>query len=194
MTGVYQEVARVSLSLLVIMNAFGSIPIFLLVTKGMNRRQRARAAGHAVGVAAIVLFAFLFFGRYILEIFRISLPSLKMGGGIVLAALGLEIVLGISFSRRRSGFSSALSLIGTPLLTGPGVIATTVIFVQEYGYVVTSLAALTVLGFSWLVLLNSSRLQRILGMNGVEIVSRVMGLLLVMVAMELIVDGVRASF
>ena len=189
-----EEVLKSFLSLFVIMGPFASIPVFLSVTKGMNEGQKVRAASYAVGIAAMVLFAFLFFGQAILSLFRIDFQSLKIAGGIVLSILGVELVLGSPFTRERYERSPAIVLVGTPLLTGPGVIVTTVIFVQEYGHIITAVAALAALTLSWLILWCSRYFVKLLGKYGVEIVSRVTGILLVAVAVEFVVTGVKAIF
>ncbi len=187
-----EEVLKSFLSLFVIMAPFASIPVFLSVTEGMKEGQKTRAASHAVGIAAIVLFAFLFLGQAILSIFRIDFQSLKIAGGIVLSVLGVELVLGLSPARKKYKFSPAVVLIGTPLLSGPGVIVTTVIFVQEYGHIITAIAALAALVLSWLTLWSSRYFVKLLGKLGVEITSRVTGILLVAVAVEFVVTGVKA--
>ncbi len=187
-----EEVLKASLSLFVIMGPFASIPVLLSVTKGMGERQRARAASYAVGIAAAVLFAFLLFGQAILSVFRIDFQSLKIAGGIVLSILGIELVLGFSFIRKRHERSPAIVLLGTPLLTGPGVIVTTVIFVQEYGHIITAIAAVAALALSWLTLWCSRYFVKLLGKYGVEITSRVTGILLVAVAVEFVTAGVKA--
>jgi multiple antibiotic resistance protein len=187
-----EEVVKSALSLFVIMGPFASIPVFLSVTRGMREGQRAHAVSYAVGIAAIVLFTFLFFGQAILSVFMIDFQSLKIAGGIVLSILGIELVLGFSFTREKYRYSPAIVLIGTPLLTGPGVIVTTVIFVQEYGHVVTMIAALAALLLSWITLWCSRYFVKVLGEHGVEITSRVTGILLVAVAVEFIVAGVKA--
>jgi multiple antibiotic resistance protein len=189
---VLEEVLKLFLSLFVIMGPFASIPVFLSVTKGMGERQKARAVSYAVGIAAAVLFAFLVFGQAILSVFMINFQSLKIAGGIILSILGIELVLGLSFARRRHEHSPAIVLIGTPLLTGPGVIVTTVIFVQGYGHIITAIAAFAALGLSWLTLWCSRHFVKLLGKYGVEIVSRVTGILLVAVAVEFVVTGVKA--
>lgn len=187
-----EEVVKSALSLFVIMGPFASIPVFLSVTKGMKEGQRARAISYAVGIAAIVLFTFLFFGQAILSVFMIDFQSLKIAGGIVLSILGIELVLGFSLTREKYRYSPAIVLLGTPLLTGPGVIVTTVIFVQEYGHVITMIAALAALLLSWITLWCSRYFVKALGKHGVEITSRVTGILLVAVAVEFIVAGVKA--
>jgi len=187
-----EEILKSFLSLFMIMGPFASVPVFLSVTKGMKEEQRARAVSYAVGIAAIVLFIFLFFGRAILSAFGIDFQSLKIAGGIVLSILGIELVLGLSSIREKYEYSPAIVLLGTPLLTGPGAIVTTVIFVEEYGYIITTIAALAALALSWLTLWCSRYFVKVLGKYGVEIASKVTGILLVAVAVEFVVAGVKA--
>jgi len=189
---VLEEILKSFLSLFVIMSAFASIPVFLSLTRKMDDKQKAQAVSYAVGIAAIVLFVFLFFGQAILSVFGIDFQSLKIAGGIVLSILGVELVLGLSPSRKEYEFSPGVVLIGTPLLSGPGVIVTTVIFVQEYGYVITTIAALAALALSWIILWSSRYFVRLLGNYGISIISRVTGILLVAVAVEFVVAGVKA--
>jgi len=190
--GVLEEILKSFLSLFVIMSAFASIPVFLSLTRKMDDKQKAQAVSYAVGIAAIVLFVFLFFGQAILSVFGIDFQSLKIAGGIVLSILGVELVLGLSFTRKEHEFPPGVVLIGTPLLSGPGVIVTTVIFVQEYGYVITAIAALAALALSWIILWSSRYFVRLLGNYGISIISRVTGILLVAVAVEFVVAGVKA--
>lgn len=187
------EAGKIFVALFVIMDPFGSIPIFLLATEGMGGRRVSRAAGYAVGVAALVLFFFLFLGDPLFRVLRIEFSSLRIGGGLVLGVLGMELVLGRSLLRGERKGSPALSLIGTPMLTGPGVIVSTMIFVRTYGYLPVILASLPLLASSWAVLRLSSSFHRVLGRDGIEILSRVMGLLLVTIAVDLVMGGIRAA-
>lgn len=187
-----EEILKSFLSLFMIMSSFASIPVFLSLTGGMDDKQKAQAVSYAVGIAAIVLFIFLFFGQAILSVFGIDFQSMKIAGGIVLSILGVELVLGLSPARKEHEFSPAVVLIGTPLLSGPGVIVTTVIFAQEYGYIITTIGALAALALSWLILWGSRYFIKVLGKYGVEITSRVTGILLVAVAVEFVVSGVKA--
>lgn len=187
-----EEALKSFLSLFVIMSSFASIPVFLSLTSNMDDAQKAKVASHAVGIAAIVLFIFLFFGQAILSVFRIDFQSLKIAGGIVLSIMGIDLVFNLSPARKGYESSPAIVLIGTPLLSGPGVIVTTVIFVQEYGHLVTSVAAVAALALSWLILWGSRYFVKVLGKYGVEITSRVTGILLVAVAVEFVVAGIKA--
>jgi len=190
----FGEVLRTFLSLFVIMGPFASAPVFISVTRKMDDKQRTEAAAYAIAIAALVLFTFLFFGNYILSAFMIDFNSLRIGGGIILAILGVELALGFSVIGGKKKYSPAVVLLGTPLLTGPGVIVTTLIFVGEYGYLITTIGALAALFLSWLTLLFSKHLIRTLKEPGVEILSTVTGILLVAVAVNFITTGLAGMF
>ena len=186
-----EEILRSASSLFVIMGPFASIPIFLSLTKGMSAKQKASAASKAIGTASVVLFAFLFFGGVILEAFMVDIASLKIAGGVVLTILGVELVLGISPAKKIYKYSPAITLLGCPLLTGPGVIVTTMIFVREYGHLITTIAAVIALTSSWAVLWFSGPIGKTLGSYWVDTISRVTGLLLVAVAVGFAISGAR---
>jgi len=100
------QVLRISVALFVIMDPFGSIPLFLLATK--EAKKADKAATYAVGVAAAVLFFFLFLGNPLFQALGIELTSLRMGGGIVLAVLAMELILGRGFTKMIPKGSPAL--------------------------------------------------------------------------------------
>lgn len=187
------EIIKSALTFFVIMGPFSSIPIFISVTKYMNPKQKVSAATKAIITAGAILFAFLFFGQFLLDVFMIDFASLSIAGGLVLTILGIELMLSLSISGKGES-SPAITLLATPLLTGPGVIVTTMIFVQQHGYLITSISALISLAASWVILWLSGHISRAIGTSGTDIISRVTGLLLTAFAIELIITGIKAAF
>ncbi|MEM1688998.1 MAG: MarC family protein [Candidatus Hadarchaeales archaeon] len=183
------EFLKIFISIFVIMDPFASLPLFMILTKGKNVKKSAL---YAIGVASLVLFTFLFLGEYIFTIFGVKFYSFKVAGGVLLFILSAETILGIEPVKRKK-HGPELVLIGTPMLTGPGVMATTVIFSQETGYLVTSLASLAALFLSFLILVLSKEIARLLGETGVEIASRVIGVLLGAIAIEFIASGIKEA-
>lgn len=176
-------------TLFVIMDPVGNIPVFMSLTKGMPKSEVKRNADKSVLVAGVLLFVFLFFGLRIFDFFSIDLDSFQIAGGIILLILAVSYVLGLThkFIKHRADLSIP---IGTPLLTGPGVITTTIILVKENGPYITVIAAFLTLLATWLILWNSSRLYKILGEHWTDVVSRVMGIILAAIAVEFITKGV----
>ena len=174
-----------------IMDPFASIPLFVSLTKGLKEAERSKAADSAVLVAAILALAFLFFGTAILSAFRVSLASFKIFGGIVLALLALETILGLGTggAKKKPDVHVATVIIATPMLTGPGVITTEIILASQFGVAPVLAATLAVSGVSWLVLRGSSYVKKAVGDNALDVAIKVIGLLLGAVGVEFIRSG-----
>ena len=178
------------ITLFVVMDPVGNIPIFTSLTRGMPFVEIKKNVNRSVFVAGILMFVFLFLGVQIFDFFGININSFRIAGGIILLIFGILFVFGISGKFMKSHDGDLSIPIGTPLLTGPGVITTTVILVAENGPYITFIAALLTLAATWLILMNSARLYKILGVHWTNIISRVMGILLAAVAVEFIKKGI----
>ncbi len=176
--------------LFAIMDPFASIPLYLSLTKKMSDEQKTSAANNAVLVAAIIAFAFLFFGTAVLGAFGVTLASFKVFGGFVLALLALESLLGFEFRKGNEPDPHIASvIIATPMLTGPGVMTTVIVLSTQFGVIPTAAAAAAALLAAWVILRNSLRLQKLVGGNTIEVASKVMALLLGAVGVELMRSG-----
>ena len=177
-------------TLFVIMDPIGNIPLIIGLTKGMPIKEIKKNIDRVIFVAGVLLFVFLFFGLQIFDFFGINPDSFQIAGGIILFAIGIMYVFGSSLKYLKSHSNDLSIPIGTPLLTGPGVIMTTMISVKESGTLVTVIAAFLTLLAAWLILMNSSRLYKILGEHWTNVISRVMGIILAAIAVEFIINGV----
>jgi multiple antibiotic resistance protein len=179
--------------LFVIMDPFVSIPVLLGVSKGEPEEVMRNSADQAVAVAGGLIFVFIFFGVLILDSLDISIDALKVGGGIILMLLGLELVLGFSWSKDEEGkhkdTHAAAIIIGTPLITGPGVLTTTIVYVTEYGYIVTIAAALLSVFVTWIILRQCYRINKVIGPQVISVISKIMGMLLVAMSIQFIISG-----
>lgn len=178
------------IALFVIMDPIGNLPLIINLTKGMPLKETKRNIERSVFVAGVLLFVFLFFGLRIFYFFGININSLQIAGGIILLIIGILYVFGASLKYVKSHTADLSIPIGTPLLTGPGVIMTTVILVREKGTLVTVVAALLTLLATWIILVNSSKLYKLLGEHWTNVISRVMGIILAAIAVEFIKNGI----
>ncbi|MBW2980058.1 MarC family protein [Candidatus Woesearchaeota archaeon] len=186
------EVLKAFITLFVIMDPFAAVPMFLGLTKGLPRREVKENVINAISVAAAVLFLFLFFGLSILNLFNIGVNSFIIAGGIVLLILGIQAVLGIKFRKERvADYDVASVPLGTPLITGPGVITAVMIIVNEFGYAVAMVAAVASLLLMWSFLFFSSKIHKAIGEHWSRVLSRVMGLLVSAIAVEFIRRGMN---
>jgi len=178
------------ITLFVIMDPVGNLPLFISLTKGMPIKEVRKNVDSSVFVAGVLLFVFLFLGLQILNLFGINLDSFQIAGGIILLIIGILYVFGTSLKYVKHNGADLSIPVGTPLLTGPGVIMTTMILIKENGTLITVVAAFFTLLATWLILLNSSRLYKILGEHWTNVISRVMGIILAAIAVEFIIKGV----
>lgn len=185
-------------TLFVIMDPPGTVPVFLALTSNLESGERKRAAWQAVAVALFVITAFAVFGRTILDYLNISLPALQAAGGLLLLLVALQLLTGQAESPERSsgGGNVAMVPLGTPLLAGPGAIVATMVFVQRadttLDHVSVALGIVAVHVTIWLSMRFSVVLLRVLRQSGILLVTRIAGLLLSAIAVQLIADAVRA--
>jgi multiple antibiotic resistance protein len=188
----------VFVTLFVIMDPPGTVPIFLALTSSMTGKQRIRAARQAVVVAFGVIVAFAVFGRALLDYLHISLPALQAAGGLLLLLVALELLTGKTDEPTSAeGVNVALVPLGTPLLAGPGAIVATMVFVQQAQhhpekYPVIALGVVMVHLCLWLAMRFAGRIRKVLGEGGTTLVTRISGLLLSAIAVQLVADAVRA--
>jgi multiple antibiotic resistance protein len=188
---------EVFVTLFVIMDPVGTVPIFLSLTAGRSQATARRAAWQAVAVSFLVITLFAFFGQQILNYLHISLPALQCAGGLLLLLVALELLTGKEEAMTASTDANiALVPLGTPLLAGPGAIVATMLFVQDIDTWGDGIAvALGVIGVHlalWAAMRYSLPILRLIREGGVLLVTRIAGLLLSAIAVQLVADAVRA--
>ena len=171
-----------------IFDPFASLPIFISLTNDQDQAQMVKSANRAVIVAALLFVVFALVGEDILKLFGISISSFRVAGGLVLMMMAIEVIFGIEISKHKNE-DVAWVVIATPILTGPGVIATAILLVDQYDVVTVLLAGGFALFITWLALHNSVLIVKKLGRNAIEIFSRIIGLIIAALAVEYILSG-----
>jgi multiple antibiotic resistance protein len=182
-------------TLFVIMDPLGTIPVFLALTGGRTHRARARAAGQAVLVSLGVICSFALFGQQILDYLGIGIPALQGAGGLLLLLVALDLLTGRAEDPKQvEDVNVALVPLGTPLLAGPGAIVATIVFVRRSDgwadYLALALAIVAVHISLFLALRFSGGIIRVIKDSGIVLVSRVAGLLLSAIAVQLVANSV----
>ena len=185
---------EVFVTLIVIMDPVGTIPMFLALTSGRSSRARRRLAWQAVLVAIAVITAFALFGQQILRYLGISVPALQGAGGLLLILVALELLTGKQEQPEDApSVNVALVPLGTPLLAGPGAIVATIVFVRRGHGVGDGLAIaagiLAVHAVLYLALRFANVILRLIREGGVLLVTRISGLLLSAIAVQLVADA-----
>ena len=194
----------------VVIDPIGLVPFFLSLTAGMDPEERRRTAFKSVGIAMAILLVFTVVGQPLLRYLGVTLGSFRMASGALLFLLAIDMVVvkenGIrtttakeeeEASMRRS--EVAVFPLAIPLIAGPGAIAATILLeTQNTGHPVAQaataavmIAVLLLVGVGFLV---ATPIMSVLGVTGVNVLTRVLGIVLAALAVNNIVEGLRASF
>ncbi|MFD8564514.1 MarC family protein [Streptosporangium canum] len=184
-------------TLLVIFDPLAAVPVFLTLTRNQNSAGRRRTARVSVLVAAGIVFLFAIAGNRLLDALGISLQALQVAGGALLALIALDLLKADCARERSNAESGAVAFVplGTPLLAGPGAIAAVMLYMEKadsaaaVAAVVLALAAALIL--TWMTLRFSSLIGRVLKDNGLNLVTRIMGLLGAAIAVQLVASAVQ---
>ena len=197
------------ITLLAIVNPIGVIPFFIHYTRRFSVAQKKKTARVAATTAFLVIALSALFGLKILEFFGISLASFQVGGGLLLLMGAIQMLnaqpaeshahdVDEGASRADSGASIAVVPLTIPLLTGPASISTVVIYAEKTKHV-WELGVLVGYGLviglaTWLALSAAGRIGKFMGQTGINVMTRLMGLILAAIAVEVMSDGLVKLF
>lgn len=189
------------------MDPLATVPIFLALTGRDNRTSQRRTAVRAALTALIVMSLFALFGTQIFKFFGITIPAFKMAGGALLFTMSLEMMRAKHSPTRSTAEEETeaqqkedvgLIPLGVPLLSGPGAIASVMVWSARASHSnekIALFASILLLALVIVVtLLFAPRLARLFGKTGINIVTRIMGLILAATAAQFIIDGGREAF
>ncbi|HEX4067917.1 MAG TPA: MarC family protein [Acidobacteriaceae bacterium] len=189
-------------SIFFLVDPFAAIPSFIAITAGVDDARRKRMAWKASVTCFIVLIAFALAGQYIFSLFGIKLPAFEIAGGLILLLIGIDMM-----EARRSPTQESqdetqegaakedagIVPLGIPMLAGPGAISSVMVLVgqaPDHWQMLAIVGSIAITAFvSFLVLSAANRIRQLLGETGIRILVRIMGLLLVALAMQFFVNG-----
>ncbi len=185
-------------TLFVIIDPPAVAPIFVALTRHLDIPARRAAALRACLVAAGVLTLFGVLGQVLLDTVGISLSAFRVSGGILLFLIAVEMLFEKRTARRSSSAEAAhdpsVFPIAVPLIAGPGAMATMVLLAAEQGsnwtwVLLVHLIMALVVGLTFLMFLAGSAVDRLLGRNGINVITRLFGILLAALAVQIVLDG-----
>ncbi|MEX1660057.1 MarC family protein [Thioclava sp. 15-R06ZXC-3] len=194
---------REFVTLLVVVDPIGTLPVFYFATRRVPEALHWRFAVRAVLVAALVLLVFLLFGQIVIEAIGLRLGSFQVAGGIVLFLFALTMIFGEPKSMReieeaeRDHLSNAVFPLAIPSIASPGAMLAVVILTDNHrntisDQMITGALLLVVLALTLVLLLLAKPLKRLIGNTGANVVSRVMGIILATVAVDSVLNGLEA--
>jgi multiple antibiotic resistance protein len=202
-----QHILSVFMGFFAIMNPIANTPIFLGLTAADPPDVKRKVALKALVTAFILIVLFALLGKMIFHLFGITLPAFRITGGILVALIGYRMLHGEqstmhqpSAGDRQASLQAELSVAVTPLaipiLAGPGTIATAMNFASTGGYpeLIITLTAFAALCFiTWVFFIYGDRLVRYLGQAGLSVITRIMGLILAVIGVQMLIAGIAGA-
>ncbi|MCG3729845.1 YchE family NAAT transporter [Vibrio cincinnatiensis] len=195
------------LGLVAAVNPIGIMPVFVSLTSHMTVEEKNKTAATANIAVAVILITALLGGQVLLDMFSISLDSFRVAGGLLLLSIAFSMMSGKlgedkqnkqEKSEHISREQIGIVPIAMPLMAGPGAISSTIVYSARYpGMLDTFGIALTIALFSissWLLFRSAPYIVRILGQTGINVITRIMGLILGALGIEFIANGLRSLF
>lgn len=185
-----------------IMNPIANTPIFLGLAEGEDKEGKKEIAKTASITAFIIVLAFIIAGKYIFELFGITIPAFKITGGILIFYVGFEMLMSKKSKVHNNPNSEhksnlAISPLAIPILAGPGTIVTAMNFVTDATYihigVVISIFALMIF-LTYLAFTFSNLIVKKVGNNLIAVIGKLMGLILAIIGTGMVTEGIKLTF
>lgn len=189
-------------SFFTLINPIGTMPIFMTMTSSLNNESRNKTARKASIVAFFIIIAFAFSGQLLFNFFGISVHSFRIVGGVIFFIMGMDMLqarLGqvkIKDSEIKSYISDiSITPLAIPMICGPGALTNAIVLMQQAGTydkkVVLIVIIFVVMLLTYLILLSSSKIIKILGETGNNVLMRIMGLIVMVIAVEFFFSGLK---
>lgn len=188
----YKEIFAAFMILFAVIDIVGNIPIIVDLRKKAGHIQ----SGKASIIAGAIMIFFLFIGENILSLIGIDVNSFAVAGSFVLFFIALEMILGISIYKDDGSTSSTASIfpLAFPLIAGPGSLTTLLSIKSEYSTENIIIAIILNVIFIFIVLKTSKKIEKILGPNGIQIIRKVFGVVLLAISVKLFTSNIQGLF
>ena len=187
-----KEIITATMVLFAVIDVIGNIPIIIDLRQKFGNIQSEKASL----VAGLIMIAFLFLGKSILNLIGIDVHSFAVAGSFILFFLALEMILGISLYKEDKTSSKSVSVfpLAFPLIAGPGSLTTLLSLRAEFHLENIITAVLLNVLLIYIVLKTSSKIERIIGPNGIQIIRKVFGVILLAISVKLFAQNIKALF
>lgn len=181
----------------VAVDALGNVPLFLSLTSELNDEQRKKIVIESVATATITALVFMFIGKFVLRLMGITVSDFKIAGGILLLVISVSLLLpgrSKAIFKTESDQDIGIFPLGTPLVTGPAVLTTTLMMIDSFGIIPTFVSLAVNMFIVWIMFLRSDIVMRLLGEAGARAFSKVADILLASIAVMMIRKGILEIF
>lgn len=183
-------------------NPFGNIPIFISLTRQADRPRKKMISKKATFTAFIIVTGFIILGKYVFDLFGITIPAFKITGGILIFFVGFEMIRAQESSvdnQTEINFNEGISIspLAIPILAGPGTIVTAMNFTTDASYVDLAIIVVMLGLIMWmnhLAFISSDYLVRLIGKNKIVVIEKIMGLIIAIIGTSMLIEGIKLAF
>ena len=188
----FKEILTATMVLFAVIDIIGNVPIIIDLRKKVGHIQSEKASI----IAGIIMIAFLFIGKSLLNLIGIDVNSFAVAGSFILFFLALEMTLGVSIFKEEETNSITASVfpLAFPLIAGPGSLTSILSLRAEFDTVNIAIAIVVNIIFMYIVLKTSSKIERRIGENGIKIIRKVFGVILLAISVKLFTSNVQLLF
>ncbi len=202
MENIWSYSLTVFMAFFAIMNPVANIPIFVQLTEGLDEKKKKEISKTANIVAFLIVLAFILVGKYIFEIFGLTVPAFKVFGGILIFFIGFEMLQSKKSSihlQEKATFDEGVTIspLAIPILAGPGTIVTAMNFVVKANYfyvLITILIFALIVFLTHLAFIYSSFIVKLIGKRNFVIIGKIMGLILGVLGANMVIQGIKLAF
>lgn len=187
------DLIKAVISLLVIIDPLGNVPIFISLTQKATVKKRTKIFRTATTVSLILLLVFAVAGQQIISLFGVSLNAFMIAGGLLLLAISMKIII-VGEKEKSVTEEVGAVPIATPLLIGPGAITTTIVLIHTSGFLITLISILINFLIIFVVIKFIDRIYKFLGKVGAVVIARIMAMFLAAIAIGFITEGIQNTF
>jgi len=180
------QILNISVQLFAIINPFSALPTFLAFTDGLGEEKQRKVADTATLVVLALVFSFALFGQLILNALQVTVQSFELGGGVLLMIIAIDMLGGTVRTKSVDMKEAAIVPIATPLLVGPGTMATLIVLAGTQHVINVLIGGFVAVAFIFLFLRYSNRISELIGRNGVTASGRLMAIILAAIAANMI--------
>jgi len=185
------------IQIFVAVDAIGNIPVFISLVEGVSKKQRQKVVIESVTTATAVALLFMLIGKWLLRFIGVTIPDFQVAGGVLLFVISLRLLLpGTMRSFLSDGHGKEVGVfpLGTPLITGPAVLTTTLMMLDSFGITPTFVSLVLNMAIVWITLVKADSIIRLMGVSGTRAFSKIMYILLAAIGVMMVRRGIMGIF
>ena len=185
------------IQIFVAVDSLGNIPLFISLVEGVSKKQRQKIIIESITTATVTAILFMLVGKWVLRFIGVTIPDFQVAGGVLLFVIALRLLLpGAMRSFLADGHGKEVGVfpLGTPLITGPAVLTTTLMMLDSFGVTPTFISLVINMAIVWFTLVKADAIMKLMGASGTRAFSKIMYILLAAIGVMMVRRGIMGIF